>query len=441
MNIVLLSGGSGRRLWPLSNEVRSKQFIRLFRSPDGEAESMVQRVYRQITSQAPDADVTIAASKQQLSSIRNQLGDSVSISPEPCRRDTFPAIVLSVSYLVDKKGISPDDPVIICPVDPYVDDEYFRSLVRLEEMVRTGDDGICLLGTEPSFPTAKYGYIIPEDKSDVSRVKRFKEKPSESEAEKLIKEGALWNAGVFAFRAGKVLDIARNTLGYDGYDEFLDRYELLESISFDYAVLEKESDIRVLRFSGEWKDVGTWNTLAETMDRASFGNVIFGGDCEDTSAINDLDIPLICMGLKNVVVAAGPDGILVSDKHQSSYIKPIVDEIAGQIKYSEKSWGSFKVLDSSPTSLTIKVTLLPGHHMYYHSHERRDEVWTVTEGEGVAIVDGVKREISDGDIIKLPAGSRHTVYARTRLEIIEVQNGDDISVSDKIKYEYDFDKI
>ncbi|MBR7090748.1 MAG: cupin domain-containing protein [Lachnospiraceae bacterium] len=438
MNIVLLSGGSGRRLWPLSNEVRSKQFIRIFTSPSGEPESMVQRVYRQIRSVSPDSVVTVAASKQQLSALTNQLGDGVEVSPEPFRRDTFPAIILSLAFLTDKKGLSPDDAVIVCPVDPYVGDDYFRALGKLEEAVLSAEKGICLLGTEPTFPTAKYGYIIPETKDEISTVLRFKEKPSEEEAEVLINEGALWNAGVFAFRAGYVLDIARKLIGYKGYDDLFSRYESLDPISFDYAVLEKEENIRVVRFAGEWKDVGTWNTLAETMDKNSLGNVIFGGECVNTTAVNDLDIPLVCMGLKDVVVAAGPDGILVSDKHQSSYIKPVVDKVTGAIKYSEKSWGSFKVIDSGDTSLTIKVTLLPGHHMYYHSHERRDEVWTVITGEGTAVIDDVKRHVKAGDVIELPAGCKHTVIADTRLEIIEVQTGKEISVSDKIKYEYGF---
>ena len=438
MNIVLLSGGSGRRLWPLSNEVRSKQFIRIFTSPSGEPESMVQRVYRQIGSVSPDSVVTVAASRQQLSALTNQLGDKVDVSPEPCRKDTFPAIILSLAFLTDKKGLSPDEPVIVCPVDPYVGEDYFRALESLEEAVLTDEKGIFLLGTEPAFPTAKYGYIIPESVEKISSVLRFKEKPSEEEAEKLIKEGALWNAGVFAFRAGYVLDIARKLIGYDGYDDLLSRYESLESISFDYAVLEKEENIRVIRFAGEWKDVGTWNTMSETMDKSSVGNVIFGGDCVNTTAVNDLDIPLVCMGLKDVIVAAGPDGILVSDKHQSSYIKPIVDKVTGDIKYSEKSWGSFKVIDSGDSSITIKVTLLPGHHMYYHSHERRDEVWTVITGEGTVVIDDVKRSVKAGDVIELPAGCKHTVIADTRLELIEVQTGKEISVSDKIKYDYKF---
>ncbi len=439
MNIILLSGGSGRRLWPLSNEVRSKQFIKVFKSPSGEPESMVQRVYRQIVSQIPDADITIASSKRQLSSIKNQLGETVSISPEPSRKDTFPAIVLALSYLTDVKGISPDEPVIICPVDPYVEADYFKALITLEKLV-SEKEGICLLGIDPTFPTAKYGYIIPEDKEKISTVSYFKEKPSESDARQLIEKGALWNAGVFGVRAGYILKIAEDLIGYKGYGDLLNRYDSLEGISFDFAVLEKEKNIRVLRFSGEWKDVGTWNTMAETMDSESFGNVVFGGECVNTTAVNDLDVPVICMGLKDVIVAAGPDGILVSDKHQSSYIKPVVDKVSGDVRYSEKSWGSFKVIDSTEKSLTIKVTLLPGHHMYYHSHDRRDEVWTVVEGEGTSVVDGIKRDVKPGDVIDLPAGCKHTIIAKTRLELIEVQTGSDISVGDKIKYEYDFEE-
>jgi len=438
MNVILLSGGSGRRLWPLSNEVRSKQFIKFFKDPDGNPESMVQRVYRQIISASPDSTVTVASSRQQLSSLKNHLGDMVSISPEPCRRDTFPAIVLAVSYLVEKKGLPADEVVIVSPVDPYVDDSYFKSFVDLEKIASEMESGVCLLGISPSFPTAKYGYIIPEDKESVSEVSSFKEKPSEEEAEKLISRGALWNAGVFAMKAGYVLDVAKKTLGFKGYDDLYENYDSVQGISFDYAVLEKEKNIRVLRYNGEWKDVGTWNTLSETMDSDSMGNVIFGGDCKNTTAVNDLDIPLICMGLENIVVAAGPDGILVSDKHQSSYIKPIVDKVAGEINYSEKSWGSFKVIDSASGSITIKVTFLPGHHMYYHSHERRDEVWTVIDGEGIAVVDDRKIPVKKGSVIELPAGCRHTIIAGTRLELIEVQTGSEISVSDKIKYDYEF---
>ena len=118
MNIVLLSGGSGKRLWPLSNDIRSKQFIKIFKCPDGSYESMVQRVYRQIKQVDKEATVTIATSKTQVSAIHNQLGEEVGISVEPCRRDTFPAIALATAYLADVQGVDPEEPVVVCPVDP-----------------------------------------------------------------------------------------------------------------------------------------------------------------------------------------------------------------------------------------------------------------------------------------------------------------------------------
>ncbi|MBQ3907425.1 MAG: cupin domain-containing protein, partial [Lachnospiraceae bacterium] len=206
-------------------------------------------------------------------------------------------------------------------------------------------------------------------------------------------------------------------------------------ISFDYAVVEHEKDIAVLRFAGEWKDLGTWNTLTEAMVEKTIGNVRFNEKCENVHAINELGIPILAMGLKNAVIAVSPEGILVSDKEQSSYIKPFVDAIDQQIMFAEKSWGSFRVLDVKPQSMTIQVTLNPGHGMNYHSHERRDEVWTVVAGSGHAILDGKEQKISVGDAIKMPAGCKHTVFAEEELQIIEVQLGSDISVSDKKKHE------
>ena len=139
MNIVLLSGGSGKRLWPLSNDIRSKQFIKLFKTETGDYESMVQRVYRQIKKVDADATVTIATAKTQVSAIRNQLGDSVGISVEPCRRDTFPAIALATAYLTDVMGIDPEESVVVCPVDPYVNEDYFEALKGLSHQADKGE--------------------------------------------------------------------------------------------------------------------------------------------------------------------------------------------------------------------------------------------------------------------------------------------------------------
>lgn len=435
MNIVLLSGGSGQRLWPLSNNIRSKQFIKIFHKEDGELESMVQRVYRQIKSVDPNATVTIATSKSQVSAIHNQLGEEVGISVEPCRRDTFPAIALAAAYLKDVQGVGEDEPVVVCPVDPYVEEAYFKALEALGERAAQSDANLILMGIEPTYPSEKYGYIIPESKENVSKVSLFKEKPTREVAEGYIAEGALWNGGVFAFRLGYVLKRAHELIDFTNYSDLFAKYDTLTKISFDYAVVEHENEIEVMRFAGTWKDLGTWNTLTEAMDSQSVGEALFNETCENVHVVNELNVPILCMGLKDVVVSASPEGILVSDKEQSSYIKPYVSTLEGQVMFAEKSWGSFRVLDVENDSMTIKVTLNPGHRMNYHSHSYRDEVWTIISGEGRTIVDGMEQHVSVGDVVTMEAGCRHTIIAETELQLIEVQLGEEISVHDKQKYE------
>ena len=439
MNIVLLSGGSGKRLWPLSNDVRSKQFIKIFRTEDGNYESMVQRVCRQIRKADPSASVTIATSKTQVSSIHNQLGEGVDISVEPCRRDTFPAIALAASYLADVKGIDPREVVVVCPVDPYVENDYFEALKKLEKLAAEGNSNLVLMGIEPTYPSEKYGYIIPESGEKIASVSTFKEKPDARTAAEYIQKGALWNGGVFAFQLQFVLDKAHELMDFTDYHDLFARYDTLRSISFDYAVVEKEEKIQVMRFSGQWKDLGTWNTLTEAMEENSVGDAIMNETCENVHVINELNVPVLAMGLHDVVISASPEGILVSDKEQSSYIKPFVDRLDQQVMFAEKSWGSFRVMEVEEESLTIKVTLKAGHRMNYHSHRNRDEVWVVTSGAGRTIVDGMEQEVKAGDVITMQAGCRHTIIAESELKLVEVQLGREISVHDKQKYELEYE--
>ena len=433
MNIILLSGGSGKRLWPLSNDVRSKQFIKIFKNENLEYESMIQKMYNQICKIDKNSKVTIATSKTQVSAIHNQLNEDVGISIEPCRKDTFPAIALATSYLYDVEKIDENEAVVVCPVDPYVNDDYFLTIEKLGNIAKNSDANLVLMGIKPTYPSEKYGYILPEDDCEISNVSTFKEKPNKELAEKYIKQNALWNGGVFAYRLKYVLDIAHQLIDFKDYYDLYNRYSELEKISFDYAVVERENKIKVMKFDGEWKDLGTWNTLTESMDENTIGNAILSNTCNNVHVINELDIPILCMGLKDIVVSASPDGILVSDKEESSYIKPYVDNISDQIMYAEKSWGSFRVLDIQEESMTIKVTLNAGHQMNYHMHEKRDEVWTVISGKGLAIIDDEKISMLPGDVIKMPAGCKHTIIALTELKVIEVQSGKDISIEDKIK--------
>ncbi len=335
MNIVLLSGGSGKRLWPLSNDIRSKQFIKLFKNNNGQYESMIQRVYRQIKEFDKNISITIAASKTQVSAIHSQLSDEAGICVEPCRRDTFPAVALATSYLHDIKNVSEDEVVVVCPVDPYVGDQYFAALRNLADIAEKGDANISLIGIEPTYPSEKYGYIIPDSKGLLSKVNTFKEKPDNKTAQEYIGKGALWNGGVFAYKIGYMLKKSHQLIDFSDYYDLYSRYDSLNKISFDYAVLEQEDNINVMRYQGEWKDLGTWNTLTETMEEKVIGKAFADDSCNNVHIINELDIPVLCMGLSDIVVAAGSDGILVSDKNRSESIKACIDNVEQDIMYAE----------------------------------------------------------------------------------------------------------
>ena len=401
MNIILLSGGSGLRLWPLSNSIRSKQFLKLFKTDNDSYESMAQRVYRQVRTVSPDIGITIATGEDQVSTIRNQLGNDVDICIEPCRRDTFPAIVLAATYLHDIKGVGLSESIAVCPVDPYVHDDYYKAVISLMKNIETVSKKLMLLGVEPTYPSEKYGYIIPENDHSISSVKKFVEKPDRISAEK-----------------------------YDYYD-LLEKYESLEKISFDYAVSEKETNIDVMRYKGEWRDVGTWNMMSEVMSENVKGNALLDDKCENTHVINELGIPLLCMGCKNMIVAASNDGILVSDKETSGYMKQYVKKLGNMAMFAEKSWGTFTVLDVQLNSMTVSIYLKENHFMKYHSHEQRSEIWTIVSGNGYVVVDGEKKLVKTGDTISVSKGAKHLIHAQTDMNIIEIQIGESISVKDK----------
>ncbi len=440
MNIILLSGGSGKRLWPLSNDVRSKQFLKILRKPDGSKESMAMRMYRMIKEVDPDSTITIATSENQIPQIRAQLGENVGISIEPMRRDTFPAIVLAAAYL-KKQGVENDAPVVVCPVDPYVESDYFECLKELSDAAGKSDGAnLTLMGIEPTYPSEKYGYIMPLSTDHVAAVKEFKEKPTVERAKEYIKQGALWNGGVFAFKLSYVLDIAINLFGTDDYDELFKKYGELQKISFDYAVVEKEQSINVIRYAESWKDLGTWNTLTEAMDETVTGNAVADG-CENTHIINELGIPVIALGINDAVIAATPDGILVSDKEKSPELKGYVAD--ARPMYERRGWGEYKVLDyklheDGQNSLTKELIINPGQHISYQRHKHRTEIWTFTEGIGELILDGEVERVERGKVAIIKAGMRHAIKGITELHIIEVQIGDELTEDDIERLDWDW---
>lgn len=437
MNIVLLSGGSGTRLWPLSNDVRSKQFLEIFKTNDG-YESMLQRMYRMFKSVEPNASITIATAQNQASIIKAQLGDSVNISIEPSRRDTFPAIALACS-LLKKNGAKLDEPIVICPVDPMVDESYFQKIYELGKIADNSEYNLTLMGIKPTYPSEKYGYIMTSN----GVVTGFKEKPSEEIAKDYINKGALWNGGVFAFKLGYVMEIAEKEFGTSDYDTLFANYDTLKKISFDYAVVEKENSIGYVTYEGEWKDLGTWNTLTEAMSENIRGNAT-AVDCNNVHVINELNIPLLTLGINDSVVVATPDGILVSDKIKSSSLKEYVKP--NRPMFETRDWGEYKVLDSSinsngENSLTKILIISTGKHISYQYHDCRTEMWTVVEGSGKLIINGEIKKVQFGDSITIPAGTKHAIKADEELHIVEVQIGKTLVEEDIHRLDFDWKSI
>ena len=436
MNLILLSGGSGTRLWPLSNEVRSKQFLKVLKTDDGRPESMIQRMYRMIKEVSPDARIVVATSETQVAAIKRQLRENVEISIEPCRRDTFPAIALSVAYLHDVLGIPSDESVVICPVDPLVDVGYFETIKKMYEIA--GQSNLTLMGIKPTYPSEKYGYIIPKEKEVL-----FKEKPDAIKAQEYINEGALWNGGVFAFKVSYLLNKAKELLGASTYKVLFDNYSNLKKISFDYAVAEHEKDIKVVEYAGEWKDLGTWNTFTEAMKDATGDNCILGENCENTHIVNELAIPIIGLGLKNIVVAASPDGILVSDKEASSYLKKYVPD--NRPMFEKRIWGEYRVLyfqqfDNGMKSITKELVVIPGRNISYQSHHHRSETWTVVKGKGQLLINDQIKIIEEGESVVINKDDRYSIKAIDELHIIEVQIGDELTDEDIERFDWDWNK-
>lgn len=432
MNIVLLSGGSGKRLWPLSNDVRSKQFLKLLSDGEGQYESMVQRVYRQIIKAGIDANIVVATSASQVEAIRGQLQNDVDIVVEPERRNTFPAIVLASSYLSSRKNMNPEETVIVLPVDPYVDVEYFETFKKMDEEVQKGKSDMVLMGISPSYPSEKYGYIMQNSKGQVTG---FKEKPDEATAQKLMQEGALWNAGVFAFKLRYLMEIADKYIENRDFSYVVSHYTDLKKDSFDYEVVEKAGSLAVIPYHGSWKDIGTWNTLTEEMDEESIGDTLMGENCINTNVINELSIPVVALGTKNLVIAASPDGILVSDKQKSSYIKPYVENLAKRPMYEERRWGEYKVYDYSQypdgsKSLTKHISVSAGQALDYQLHRNMDEVITVVNGKGELVIDGCLMRLTCGDTISIKRGQKYAIRAFQDLQLVSVQIGEELAEED-----------
>lgn len=454
MKLVLLSGGSGKRLWPLSNNSRSKQFLKVLTNSEKQFESMVQRIWRQLAQNQLMDIAYISTNKTQTDVIYNQLGSQVPLIIEPEQRDTFPAIALAATYLHSVIGASLNEIITVMPVDPLVEDQFFNRIKYLEDVIVESGMDLALIGVNPTYPSTKYGYIMLNNNEQEQdsllnyyTVKGFKEKPTEKQAEQLMEQNALWNCGVFAFRLGYIIKKLKEKNYPTQYDGMIRHYEKLPKISFDYEIVEKEERIAVLPYNGYWKDLGTWNTLTEEMQTAVIGRGILSDICTNTHLINELDIPVTVIGASNMIVATSPDGILISDKAKSHQIKELVKDVQKRPMYEERRWGWYRVLDYQESAddgmnvLTKRLCVFAGKNISYQYHLKRCEVWVIVKGEGEFVLNDVISNVKPGDVLNIPVGAKHGLKAIEDIEFIEVQMGTKLEEEDIVRLFMSWDEM
>lgn len=450
MKLILLSGGSGKRLWPLSNDSRSKQFLKVLRNQNQQLESMLQRVWSQLKSAGLDGSIYVATSKSQSEIIQSQLDSSVRLIVEPERRDTFPAIALACIYLHSVVKAGANEMVCVLPVDSYTENHFYSRLKELEQLSAESDYEMILIGVKPDHPSEKYGYIVPDEEigmGSCKRVKMFVEKPQKHRAQTLMmEENALWNCGIFAFKLGYMVSLLQDRGIPVQYEKLRSAYDTLPKTSFDYEIVEKADKLAVYPYSGSWKDLGSWETLTEELDTSLLGKGTISESCRNTHVINELDIPVKVISLSNIVIAASPDGILVSDKSASSKIKDLINETDQRLMYEERRWGSYRVLDyandrSGNERLTKKIIVHAGKNPSYQIHHSRKEVWTILSGKGIFAINDQLIHVSAGDVLQIPPGAGHSMKAMTELEMIEVQLGSELVEDDTIRLFLSWDEI
>ncbi|MBP1962940.1 sugar phosphate nucleotidyltransferase [Paenibacillus aceris] len=442
MKLVLLSGGSGKRLWPLSNDSRSKQFLKVLEDEKGKDESMVQRVWRQLQNTGLGEDAYLATNRSQVEMIVSQLGGEAPLIIEPERRDTFPAIALAAAYMYDVESLPLSTVITVLPVDPYVDEAFFQKIKQLEDVLYETEANLALMGVVPTVPSEKYGYIVPSEErregTEALDVQYFFEKPNREQAAVLIDQKALWNCGVFAFRLGYLIEVMMDKGIPIQYEEMLKNYHKLAKISFDYEIVEKEASCVVVPYDGFWKDLGTWNTLTEEMGRSQIGTGIVTTDCDNTHLINELDIPVTVIGIHDAVIAVSPDGILVTNKSESPRIKEVMNKIEHRPMYEERRWGRYRVIDyvkyaEDNEVLTKRILVHAGKNISYQLHYKRSEVWTIVSGVADIVINDKLYQVKPGDVVRIPEGTKHSIRAITDVEFIEVQSGSDLVEEDIVR--------
>ena len=330
MHIVVLAGGNGKRLWPISNATKPKQYIEFLNSEENSNKkcSMIQYIWKQLEDANLAKNSIICTAENQVEILQKQI-EGATIVAEPCARGTFSAVALSSAFLKSKRNVSEDETICVIPADTFTQASYFEILKTLPDVLEHSNADVVIMGIKPNCPSSKYGYIVPkEQKDEYIKVDYFIEKPDEKTAKRLITQNALWNCGVFCMKMNTIFKYCQKYDIFSDYDEMFKEYSKFPKISFDCEVLENRKDnLSAVVFNGNWSDLGTWDSIVSNDLMKPQENVIMDKSCYNTHVINELDIPVITMGAKNMIVVTTKEGILIADKSEYENIKDVMDHL------------------------------------------------------------------------------------------------------------------
>lgn len=453
---IILAGGSGSRLWPLSRELYPKQLLNLVSN-----ESLLQTTFERLNYCMPKENIISTTNTKHVANVRMQLSELTEnpiILGEPVAKNTAPAIVLATKYIIQK---SASDPIILAvPSDLLIkDNEKFVSTIKKgEKLAQKGY--IVTFGIKPDYPETGYGYIDTAEKiGDGFKVKKFVEKPNIETAKEYLKQNTFyWNSGIFMFKASTILnetvkhatEIAKVSEEFDFSESnqipFIN-FDKMPNISIDYAVMEKSDNIALVKLESDWYDIGSWQAIYNVSKKDENGNV-FVGHVLDQNSKNSFVYAssklVTTIGLEDTVIVETEDAILACKKDKTQEVKQIYETLKKRNdnthlvhKTVYRPWGFYTVIAQGEGFLTKIIHVNPGQKLSVQSHNFRSEHWVILSGTAKVVLEGKELILSPGHSIDIPLKAIHSLQNPfdKDIEIIEVQKGDPLIEEDIIRYE------